>query len=168
MNRIARVLIIAGVTACFGWLGVWIGGPRGSWEMWELEESNFFHGRNLLELSQSPGMYPSKSVLDESFQPPCFPSGIPLLECYEHRKGDVSGATFSVTKGDRAKVLEFYRSLLQREGWNEIPTDTGAATSGTGCALAVFRGRGEIFFLGSETAGAVARFVTTRMPQAGE
>lgn len=168
MARLIRVLAIGALVVLFGWLGFWIGGPRGSWGSREVEGTNFFRGRNLQELSRSPGMHTEGLANGELSLPPSFPDGIHLLECYERRQGDVSGSAFSVAANDRAKVFDFYRDLLLREGWHEIPTDDEGQKPGTDSELLVFQGRDGTFYLGSETAGEVARFVATRVPRGGE
>lgn len=168
MTRLVRVLAIGALVVLFGWLGLWIGGPRGTWGSWEVEGTNFFRGRTLQELSQSAGMHTESLTSGDSSLPPSFPDGIHLLECYERRQGDVSGSAFSVAANDRAKVFDFYRDLLLREGWHEIPTDEEGQKPGTGSELLVFQGRGGTFYLGSETAGEVVRFVATRVPRGGE
>lgn len=168
VTRLVRVLAIGALVVLFGWLGVWIGGPRGTWGSWEVEGTNFFRGRSLLDLSHSAGMYTEGLTSGESALPPSFPDGIHLLESYERRQGAVSGSAFSVAVDDRAKVFDFYRDLLLREGWHEIPADEEAKKAGPDGELLVFQGRSGTFFLGSETVGVVARFVTTRVPRGGD
>ncbi|MCZ7646679.1 MAG: hypothetical protein M5U26_15560 [Planctomycetota bacterium] len=173
MERFGRILTIGAIVGSFGWLGFWIGGPKGNWGAWELSGSNFFLGRNLEDLSRSSSFFAGRTPSDALVLPPHFPEGVSLLEHHELRQGPVSGGVFSVDLSDRAKVIGFYRSLLLREGWHEIPaaalsaSEAREAAQESGDALLVYESRAGTFFLGSETVGSEVRFVTTRVPREG-
>jgi hypothetical protein len=98
---------------------------------------------------------------------PLWPADITLLERAQIERPGVEGAIFTVEGSKRQEVVDYYRSLLFRNGWHALRSGEKEAEKLGLSAEGVyaFVGEGGTFFLGYNTDAATVHFVTMRLPR---